>query len=688
MQLDFTIKYAECDLADKRIESHPVVHMYYSNQYVRDIETGGVVYIHLNEDKLNTQYTGSIIATLDRKHDGIPPMSGIGICSYAVHRNDLGHACYVNVGTSHVFMGDILGEIQKQGYYDHNHELMMRTVVVAGLEPVKKGVLEFRINAVSLGKELLAPGPYGNRGGGGPRMSTVASLLQEPISSIAANLEGYIQASVEAETKIPDALPNVGRVRVPMDISEVGAEFSKGAFLPAAAYAMLETPQANAEFFRNSFEVIMARRNMTIADYHDFSEHDKTRTMARMISAAVQLFDYIGDAVELGTRNDRFFKRRHVGNEEFGKIWATLTGDCEDSSGGIASVLKAYIAVADFNPTIDAHLIEMQKMAKHDYVPLQTLAVVHGQKIGDQEGFGAHMYLTLLPTHYVEEGLRKTYLGRQFLDQLEPAVVPVGSSSSSSSYFEGVRGGIHTQNSTTQRSLLHEDRPVLICEGTGIIDPIGHPGSFPMIDQYRYVMSHMPSLRSGKCEIPRVQGEPSSFYYALMSTITDKYIDEGINIGAFVLGQENKQHNPMDPANAHEMSRGALFIDLIRGKDTLAISPQPPIPEPTMRLMEEANAFVCPPRPLVLDRKKPIAGAGKHAPWDKFVSTVASFGRPKGNKAAGSVKFYYRPYHYNDNFINKLISEVAQAPNVWAADYVVEHWTNGIYNIRLELYVH
>lgn len=660
VQLDFTVKYVECDLADKRVECKPIVHMFFSNQFVRNEDTGGIVVIRLNEDKLSTQYTGSMIATLGRKYDGIPPRSGIAINTYALHRNETGHACSVNVGTAHIFMEDVLNDVERQGYYDHDHDLVMRTVVVAGLEPVKKGALEFRINAISVGHELKASGK--------PKRSTISSALQSPLSAITANLETYIQSSVELEMRIPDSVPNMQRVRVPMELSEVSAEFTKGAFLPAAAFAMIEQGEGNAAYYRNAFEIVQSRRNLTPANYHDFTLEEKARTLGLMIGGPIGVLDYIGDAVELGSRNDRLYRRQHVGTDEFSKalMWA-LCGDCEDSANAMASGAQTFIGVKDFDPELDAHLIEMQQLVRDHYTAVQTLAVVHGQKIGDQEGFGAHMVTILLPNEYVDQGLSNTSAGRQFLERREPPTTPP------------IGAGILTAKSQL---------PLLVCEGTGILDPIGHPHAFPLFDQYKYVMSHMPSLRTGKCEIPRIEGQPSSFYYSFMSGITNKYIQEGVNVGALVLGKVNEHYNPRDPQNAHEMVRGALFTDVIQAKDDFAVMPMPVVPDSTMAIIEEAIAFACPPKPLVLDKSRPIAGNCTHPVWDKFVGTVASFKRAKGSKAKGSVNFYFRPNHYNEAFIGRLIAEAAQAPNVWAAEYVVENWTNTMYNIRLQLYVH
>lgn len=236
---------------------------------------------------------------------------------------------------------------------------MMKTVIVAGIEPVKKGSIRVKIDGVEFGSAINQT-----------RDHLLATALSAPLEQIETNLNTYVHTCISAEMQIPDLLPNTSRIRAPMNFSEVGGEFTGNAFLPVASYAMVthpmcvcvlikwfqvETPPSNAEYFRNSYEMVMARRNMRPSDYHDFDEFEKARTMGLIISYAVQTFDYIGDAVELGNRRlDRVFTRKHVGNEEFGHIWATLTGDCEDSGCGIFSTLKAFLNT-EFDPRVGKH---------------------------------------------------------------------------------------------------------------------------------------------------------------------------------------------------------------------------------------------------------------------------------------------------------------------------------------------
>lgn len=645
-KVDYTIKYIECDLADKRIESKPVLQIFLSNHFVRNVETGGVVNIHLDEDNLQREYKGSLIGTLHRKHNDISPMAAIGLNSYAIHRNDYGYACYVNVGTSNARIGNIMQDMKVKGRYDHTHDLMMRTVVVAGLEPVKKGTIELRIDRVEMGPAVA--------------LSRAASCLQAPAQQIEQSLASYIQTSMELESSLPDLLPNTERIRAPYDLSQSGIESTGQTFLPVAAFALIETPQANEEYFQNSFERVMARRNMKMTDYHDFDVKEKSRTMAMILGYAVQSFDYIGDAVELSKRSNSTARgisilRQHVGTDEFAQITNTLSGDCEDGARGIAATLKSFIATPFESPQLQ----EMQSLAREKYTYMMTLSVVHGAKIGDQEGWGAHMYGLLVPNEMMHHGLEKTTHGQALKRQMEPAMEPVNGAAPP---FGGGGGG---------------SVPFMFCEGTGKIDPIGY--NDPILDQRKYIAMNMHSVAGFKKEIPHEEFGPSPFYYANLFAITNSLFDQGINVGGFIFGTEMTDKT---------VRRGALYTDMLQQKPNVVMIPQPNIPEQTMQIMQEATSLFPPPRALVLDKSKPLAGKERDPLWDKFVTTIKSFQRTgPDTRFHPSVDCFVRPHQYNETVVNMMVGEAAQMDRLYDAAYEVEHITNDVYTYRIRLWV-
>jgi len=305
-------------------------------------------------------------------------------------------------------------------------------------------------------------------------------------------------------------------------------------------------------------------------------------------------------------------------------------------------------------------LLEMQKMCREQYTFLMTLSVVHGAKIGDQEGFGAHMYGLLVPIETLKIAMSKSKEGKQIVDQLnltnEPADV-------------FVQGNIPARAS--------ERVPFMFCEGTGKIDPIGYKD--PILEQRKYIAMHMRSVAGFKKEIPHEECGPSPFYYANLFAISDDLIEQGINVGGFVFATETPDG---------QVKRGAFFTDMLQQKENLVVIPQPVIPEQTMQIMREAISLFPPPRPLVLDKTKPLAGLAKHPEWEKFVKAVKSFNRSgPDTKFHPSVDCFVRPHQFNENVINMMIGEAAQMPLLYDAAYELEHITNDICTYRVRLWV-
>lgn len=674
-KLDYKVKYLECDLADKRIESKPVLQIFLSSHFVRNPETGGVVNIHLDEDDLDKVYTGSLIGTLHRKYNDVSLTAAIGLDSYAIHRNDSGYACYVNVGTSHAFVGSILQDVKTKGTYDHAHELVMRTVLVAGLEPVKKGVIEFCVTKVEMGP--------------GIRLAQTASCLQAPMSSIEQSIGSYINATMQLESSLPDLLPNTERIRAPYDLSQVGIELTGQMFLPSSAFAIQEPIPTNQEFWYNAFERVMARRNMTVHDYNDFDEKEKARTMAKMICYVAQSFDYIGDAVELSNRRIKNSVRQRVGTDEWTVSANAGAGDCEDDDRTNGVFHKSLKTVA-FDASSDSKylpLLEMQAIARR-YVYISTLAVVHGAKIGDQEGWGAHMVGSMIEDVVFMEALAKTDMGKSVLERMEPATVPVGTNPAAQrpdslvgevANARAPRGRLPVEgsaNPAAERPGSPGSLPFLFCEGTGIIDPIGYDD--PILDQRKYIAINMKSAAGFKKEIPHAEYAASPFYHANLFGISDCLFEQGVNVGGFIFAT----------ADANSLKRGVLFTDMLRLKDNLTIIPQPVIPEPIMDVMHEAVALFPPPKPYMIDKSKPFAGKEQHPLWDKFVKAVKSFHRTGPNiKFHPSVDCFVRPHQFNETVINMMISDASQMDRLYDAAYEVEHMTNSMYTYRVRLWV-
>lgn len=649
LRLKLQIRYAECNLAPRVIENHPMLQVFLGSQFVRDLETGGVINIKLNEDDLTQTYEHTLVGTLKREHREIPAMCAIGLNSYAVHRNDFNHKCYVNVGTSYALLSDVLRDIKAKGVYDRDHALMMHTVVVTGNEPVRKGIINLRITEAEVGPALVAA-----------VKSFIAApavgALQGNAEQVAATLNAYIESTVALEQSLPDTLPRTDRMHAFMDISETGAQMlgAPGLFLPVAAFAMIETPRGNEGFFLEAYKRVMARRGYSLGAWHDFDTKEKARTWALVMCDAVQTFDYIGDAVELSSRMERIMQRRHVGNEEFSLIWNSLAGDCEDGEHGITATCKAFAAIGNLQ---HPDLREMQRI-QAEYIKLGTLSVVHGAKIGDEEGFGAHMYLPMMPRAQFMAALCRTPQGRVFAERVLPATPFVGDDPVADAW---------------KREL-----PFLFGEGTGRIDPLGRHDS--IMEQRRYIATQMPSVAGFKKEIPREEGAPSSFYYANLLGITDQFMEQnGVPVAGFIFCQVGK-----DGA----LTRGCLFEDLVNGRDNVALLPQPPVPQPVMAMIGEAVALRPPARPLEFHADRKVAGPARDPHWDRYVAAVKGMKRaaPKVPPAE-PVDMVVRPHQYSEATMQQMIYETQQLDRIYDASYEVEHVTNDIYHYRVKLWV-
>jgi len=654
VEIDFQLKYVECDLAEERFENHPVLELFYSKHFIRSRAQGGVLSIPLDEHHLSNVYNGTLKSTLSRKHQGIPAHSAIGIDSFALHREKHGHPCFVNVGTTHAYMGDIVREYQQKGAYDHQHDLVMRTTIMGVGEQIKKGTIEFKVTSLRMGPSVGA-------------VDASPSPLSAPVEQIETELTTYVQSSMNAEMQLPDLLDGTSRIRAPMDVSQVGIESTGNAFLPIAAFAMIEVPETNANYFRNALDNVMKRRRTTRASFKALNIHEKCRIMGLLVSYGVQSFDYIGDSVETTNRHNKFVERLQRGTEEFSNIWTSLAGDCEDMAMGIYTQLKAF-QKARFDPRKDADLVELQHIASQ-YSPFLTLSVVHGQKIGDHEGRGAHMYLPLLPKTQVREALSRTASGRQLLARAKPAPMP-------SALHPFVNGNVAVASPN--------EMPPLFCEGTGHIDPLGYDD--PIFDERKYVATQMPAFAEFKKEIPHRERAPSSFYLANLLGVNADYIEQGINVGAFVFGTVNPKYDARNPSQAFEMCRGSLFTDMLSASDKMAFMPQPIMAKSTMRIIREANALNPPPRPLILDETQPMAGDDKHPVLEAFVKHVKSLNRGPRH-VTQSVDVFIRPAQLNTQQMSGMQHDANNAKRLVDAQYVREMVTNSIYMYRLQLFI-
>lgn len=644
VEIGFKLKYVSCDLAPESVENKPVVELFFSRHFIRDPATGGEVVIHLDEHDLSKEYEGKLVATLDRAHAGISRTAAIGVASYAVHFNEYSHPCYVNCGTNHALLGNVFDEVASKGEYKHNLDLLMRTVVISGLDPVKKGTIELTIHSID-----VAPGV---------KMLPVGSSVLE--AAVSDDLNSYINKCMELEQSIPDTLSGMGSIRAPMDISQSGIELTETAFLPVASFAMVEPPKVNVGYFKNALQQTMKMNGRRMAHYHDFNIKEKCRTLGQVMGFLILFTDYIGDSIELNSRKAQFVQRMKEGTEEFSQLSATLAGDCEDGGNSEAALFRAFLGLQI--PDTEPELRDLQQHARDGYKTFQALTAVKGAQIKDQvTERGAHMYLPMLTTKQVADALERTSAGRKLAVLHEDKAPP-----------QGIFGDVAQKKAA-------DPYPHLTIEGTGPLDPIGFTLDNPIYLRSRYIAQQMTSAQSLKKRIFNLEGKPSGFYECIVFGATDEYINMGVNIGGFIMGTVAK--------NKHGMTRGILYEDLINKSNKLAIMPYPRMPDKLVSICKEANALRPPPRPLIFDPNKPLAGPKTNPDLDRFVEAVRGYGRTKPTQVGLPVDLYLRPHHFNAAKVDDMIADACRMHALYDASYEVMHLTNNIYAYRVSLFV-
>ena len=633
-----SITYKECNLAPEFAECQPVLEVFYDAHFERNRENGGVVDIAVDEHANGKTYTAELQGGLSRMMGEIPPTACIGIASWVIHRNEQGFMCFVDAGTAHINMAEIHEGVDRAALrgeaWTKDLDLVMHTTGAMNNQPaVIKGKIQFACHSYDIGSLAVA------------NQSKAPTLLRAPMQQRDHAIMSYVQQCLKLEMDMPDAIKGTERVRAPMDISESGIELTGGMFLPVGAYAMFEVPRSNLEYWQNAFNLVMHRQGFRKADFRQMDKTQKARTMALVVTLQAQTFDYIGDTVDRNVRSQKYETRLKQGYENFGDATVTTSGDCEDTATVIQQNFRALLAF-EFPPREKA-LREMQSIAKQ-YMPLLTLAVVHGAKADDENApKGAHMYVSMLPMHQVQNALNKTSEGRACL-----------------------------ANAPWDRDVLDNidpELPTLFGEGTGKIDPLGYMDK--NLDKRKYLYQAK-SLSSFKKELPHERGAPSAFYLGNMMGITSEFVRKGGNYAGFVFCTQQ----------GGQTKRGTLWTDVINQVETMALVPHPPIPAPIMDVMREATALRVPPRGLLLNKE--LAAAPDSVPeLDRLSRAVQAFGRGSNTAGLDSIDAYIRPHQLSSEVVDRIVDDLMRMQRVFKVDYEVENITTLEHQYRVRFWI-
>lgn len=636
IQVDWEVNLEENDLADEQWESHPKLVLYLSGHFERSVETGGLVNVEMYDEDPHHIHAGHLVGSLKREYAALPQRACICAQLYVVHRNDHDNPCWSKVGTAHVNLRDVIQTLARRTPYVTSMEMLLRSVAVTGAAPIRKALVHIRVTAVRLCERIGL-------------VSDQISALDGP--DVEHALTEYVDRTIRIDEGLRDTYAHTERMRAPYTLSSEGIESTGRAFLPISAFALLPTPSCNEAYFANALANSMARMGYSVTEYFELDLEQHARIMASLCVYGVQTFDYISDTIEMQNRRlQKYIRHLTQEGDDFDNSFHTCSGDCED---GCSAIQTVFLALCSFQAQ-HAILRDLQLLAKH-YIAMQMLTVVHGAKIGDEEGYGAHLCDVFVPIRHANAMLARTAAGRALLKRCQPvAVVPV-------------MGGV---------SDAAPEVPFLMGEGTGIIDPLGAPVD-PMADERRYVAEMMPSSSFGKREIPNLRGQESPFYHGFLLAITSQWIDHGV--GALVVGSVARE--------GAEMTRGAAHLDLMAGRtERIALMPHPRMPAKVMAIAEEAVLLAPPPRPLTINA--PLSPARTDPLLDRLCDGIRALGHPApARKPRDSIDLFVRAHQYDAQRINALLSEAARMPRLYDATYVEERITDDITSFRVRLWV-
>ena len=200
----------------------------------------------------------------------------------------------------------------------------------------------------------------------------------------------------------------------------------------------------------------------------------------------------------------------------------------------------------------------------------------------------------------------------------------------------------------------------------------------PLIMERRLVGVRMKSKGGLKTEIPHDYGSPSDFYLGNLLFVTDKWVNLGYNVGAFICGHIDKSQRVI--------TRGAKFVDIVNQLDTFALIPCEPVPQPIMDITREAVALRAPPRPFTFDETKSIDGPVKNKELERLKTSINNL-RRQGSSPYGSVDVFMRDHQFNAASISRMIQDLKQIGPLYKVDYQMQPITNNVHTYRVMLFL-
>lgn len=351
LKIQFSIDLVENELSER--EEQPHLSVFLTRHFNRKP-------IRVGLNVKNAVVTG----TLPKDQNEIPQTAALVLSHFAWRYNKVGVRCLMDVGTSHIYLKDIIG-------YDsrvfNDIPLVMHTV-----GNIEKAKIKLTVVRVSSGDIRVV-----NR------------------DLDARHLAQQINSEIQVESRMRDTIQGTENMRVHYNMSESGMELVRGT--PSLAYIMSETPQSSEEFWGNGLSNVMIRDGLHRSEFYKL-ENDiegEARIFAQLICYLPQYLDYVADTVDRNKPGSKYDYKLVEGCENFGDSLSTYSGDCEDLGTGILMCFNAFMACEIKNKD----LRKLQSIGKQ-YIPFLSLDAVNGQQVKDKNApKGAHMNDNLVPFH-------------------------------------------------------------------------------------------------------------------------------------------------------------------------------------------------------------------------------------------------------------------------------------------------
>ena len=657
IEFDLRFKYLECDLADERIESKPVLCVFFDAHFIRSDAGGGIRVTPLDEKNLGKRYRCTLKANV--RDNRVPATARIGLASFAMRRNDNGMSCYTTAGANSVAIQDMLAP----GFV-RNVDMLIDASRMIG-PPVKKGVIQLRVTGVRIGSHIQVIDA---------RHCALGGSITE---SHAQLISAFIDQRAKSERALRETWPQVENVRVPMCLSNEGIALLGGCFVPIEGFVMSEPIVVGTGYWENAYKLVMQRRNMNpYTDFKHLDAYHQAEIMADMASTYAQALDYISDTVVTSVRQPSGKKiGAFYGDQvavksldQFQNAGRSGAGDCED----LTKCIYMFFLSLQAHPFVSSRL-PMQQIQAHArcYVPFMMLATVHGAQVNqNEESIGAHLYGLAIPKGQLLRALMRTPAGRQFAE---------------------------TYIGNTYDRYKDTPMPTLRMEGTGRMESMG-PGAIvttvngevraahvyressdPIFEERRYVIQNFRGKEGRRIQIPLDFGQKSDFYLGNLTGLTGEFLGVGAKVGAFTFGTINEKTG--------EITRGATFVDVINQKENVAIIPWEPVTDRIMEITSACIALEVPSPEYHYDGRPPTqADFPQTDIFERIKASVANLKRT-GSSPYGSVDIFIRPHQINNRSANMMIDDLRRMTAVWKVDYAREHYTNEVVGYRLMLYV-